>query len=301
MVSFESEIYRRDNDDLVGVKVIVNDSVGDEIDSIQVTNKLDFDELVERLDDLDDVYVGFDDGSSLSGRSIDSILSNVSENVTINATSLSGLDVDDFSKPGHTHDDRYYTESEVDNLLNGKSNTSHTHTSSQISDADTSPVSGSNKLITSGAVYSGLNNKSDVNHTHPWTLISEVETSTYTQKLWYNQYTGMVELYFLSPPHTVDQNNNYIGKLVGNVSENVDTESGDLSNSVADYVPQFDITCLSRVTVSGQTYKPLCSVTLTTSGRFYGRKLSANVPDSNNVTGQFEVYMTYRCKQSHTS
>ncbi len=27
----------------------------------------------------------------------------------------------------HTHDDRYYTESEVDTKLNGKSNTNHTH------------------------------------------------------------------------------------------------------------------------------------------------------------------------------
>lgn len=32
-----------------------------------------------------------------------------------------------YSKNGHTHDDRYYTENEVNNLLNGKANTSHTH------------------------------------------------------------------------------------------------------------------------------------------------------------------------------
>ena len=31
------------------------------------------------------------------------------------------------STDGHTHDDRYYTESEVDSKLNGKSNTGHTH------------------------------------------------------------------------------------------------------------------------------------------------------------------------------
>jgi hypothetical protein len=34
----------------------------------------------------------------------------------------------------HTHDDRYYTESETDTLLSGKSNTNHTHTKSQITD-----------------------------------------------------------------------------------------------------------------------------------------------------------------------
>lgn len=32
-----------------------------------------------------------------------------------------------FTPSGHTHDDRYYTETEVNNLLAGKSNTNHTH------------------------------------------------------------------------------------------------------------------------------------------------------------------------------
>ena len=32
-----------------------------------------------------------------------------------------------YSKVGHTHDDRYYTEAEVNNLLAGKANSSHTH------------------------------------------------------------------------------------------------------------------------------------------------------------------------------
>lgn len=34
----------------------------------------------------------------------------------------------------HTHDDRYYTETEMNTKLNGKANSSHTHTASQISD-----------------------------------------------------------------------------------------------------------------------------------------------------------------------
>ena len=34
-----------------------------------------------------------------------------------------------YSKVGHTHDDRYYTEAEVNNLLGGKANTSHDHNS----------------------------------------------------------------------------------------------------------------------------------------------------------------------------
>lgn len=37
----------------------------------------------------------------------------------------------------HTHDDRYYTETETDTLLSGKSATGHTHTASNISDSTT--------------------------------------------------------------------------------------------------------------------------------------------------------------------
>lgn len=39
-----------------------------------------------------------------------------------------------FTPSSHTHDDRYYTESEVDSKLSGKANSSHTHTKSQIRD-----------------------------------------------------------------------------------------------------------------------------------------------------------------------
>lgn len=39
-----------------------------------------------------------------------------------------------FTPSSHTHDDRYYTESEINSKLSGKANTSHTHTKSQITD-----------------------------------------------------------------------------------------------------------------------------------------------------------------------
>lgn len=43
-----------------------------------------------------------------------------------------------FTPSPHTHDDRYYTESEMNTKLSGKSNTGHTHTKSQITDFPTS-------------------------------------------------------------------------------------------------------------------------------------------------------------------
>jgi hypothetical protein len=42
--------------------------------------------------------------------------------------------------PTHNHDDRYYTESEVDTKLGGKANTTHTHTKSEITDFPTIPT-----------------------------------------------------------------------------------------------------------------------------------------------------------------
>lgn len=43
-----------------------------------------------------------------------------------------------FTPASHTHDDRYYTESEINTKLNAKANSSHTHTKSQITDFPTS-------------------------------------------------------------------------------------------------------------------------------------------------------------------
>jgi hypothetical protein len=39
-----------------------------------------------------------------------------------------------FTPTAHTHDDRYYTETEMDSVLSNKSNTGHTHTKSEITD-----------------------------------------------------------------------------------------------------------------------------------------------------------------------
>lgn len=41
-------------------------------------------------------------------------------------------DLTGYSPTSHTHDDRYYTETETDNLLNGKANNGHAHSASDI-------------------------------------------------------------------------------------------------------------------------------------------------------------------------
>ena len=51
----------------------------------------------------------------------------------------------------HTHDDRYYTETETDTLLNGKSNTGHTHDDRYYTETETDTL---------------LNGKSNTGHSH---------------------------------------------------------------------------------------------------------------------------------------
>lgn len=67
---------------------------------------------------------------------VDTELSTTSTNPVQNKVIKSALDGK--SNTGHTHDDRYYTESEINTKLNAKANSSHTHTKSQITDFPTS-------------------------------------------------------------------------------------------------------------------------------------------------------------------
>lgn len=67
---------------------------------------------------------------------VDSTLSADSTNPVQNKVIKSALDGK--SNIGHTHDDRYYTESEINTKLNAKANSIHTHTKAQITDFPTS-------------------------------------------------------------------------------------------------------------------------------------------------------------------
>ena len=65
-------------------------------------------------------------------QSYDDIISWYGKNIIQDANNrlVTDVQIDYWNKksnPDHTHDDRYYTETEINNLLNGKSNTGHTH------------------------------------------------------------------------------------------------------------------------------------------------------------------------------
>ncbi len=59
-----------------------------------------------------------------------------------------------FTPSSHTHDDRYYTESEVDSKLSRKANSSHNHTISQITDIANASVKSATSATTAASAQS---------------------------------------------------------------------------------------------------------------------------------------------------
>lgn len=71
--------------------------------------------------------------ASITASNTSSVVSHASSASSVPWSGVSGKP-STYTPSSHTHDDRYYTESEVDSKLNGKASSSHTHTKSQITD-----------------------------------------------------------------------------------------------------------------------------------------------------------------------
>lgn len=113
MTQFESKVYKKVDDNIIGAEVIVKADDGEDIDSIKIVNKTEFDEIKAELDVLDETYVQFEEDSPWAGNTIDDLLANTEESVPINATTLSGYQSDAFSKTNHTH-----TKNKITDLYN---------------------------------------------------------------------------------------------------------------------------------------------------------------------------------------
>ena len=78
--------------------------------------------------------------------------------------------IDTKSDKTHTHDDRYYTESEMNTKLAGKSDTTHTHDNRYYTESEIN-----SKVNT---INTSINNKSDKTHTHDDRYYTESEINT---------------------------------------------------------------------------------------------------------------------------
>ncbi len=100
-----------------------------------------------------------------------------------NADTVDGKHAADFAAANHTHsyaaashnhDTRYYTETEVNNLLAGKASSSHTHTAAQISGLPASlPANGGNASTANIANYVRTLSAAGTSHGDGWLMTAQ--------------------------------------------------------------------------------------------------------------------------------
>lgn len=101
-----------------------------------------------------------------------------------NITNLQSA-LDSKSETGHTHDDRYYTETEIDSKLNGKANSSHTH---------------DDRYYTETEMNTKLNGKADINHRHnDVSILNQVNNDWAGLPVWYMIKNGWCILQWENP------------------------------------------------------------------------------------------------------
>ena len=108
-----------------------------------------------------------------------------------------------FPPSSHTHDDRYYTEDEVDTLLSGKSDTGHTHSQylTEHATVDDALSATSTNAVQNKVVQAALADKSDTGHTHDNRYYTENEVDTLLDG---KSDTGHTHSQYLTEHATVD-------------------------------------------------------------------------------------------------
>lgn len=93
-------------------------------------------EDLDTLKEIADWISAHADSASAMNTAIQNNAKAISDEATARANADSALQtaIDGKASSSHTHDDRYYTGSEVDTKLSGKADVEHTHTKSQITD-----------------------------------------------------------------------------------------------------------------------------------------------------------------------
>jgi hypothetical protein len=166
------------------------------------------------FDELHDVLIV----SPAAGEVIQRTSSNLWENKTLAEANIAAADHNHsgvYSPVGHTHDDRYYTETETDTLLSGKSNTGHSHVIADVTGLATS-----------------LADKANVTHAHAIADVTGLQTSLDSKALAEGYTTNRVIVsngagaIAVSP--TIDTTE--LGYLNG-VTSNIQTQLGNKSDT----------------------------------------------------------------------
>lgn len=95
MVEFKSRIYDGDNNQMIGAEITVYSDDGDNIGSIQVTSKKQYDDLITRLNSFDERFISKEE------------LQTEVNKLIIDANTLMGFSSTDFSLTNHNHQNEY--------------------------------------------------------------------------------------------------------------------------------------------------------------------------------------------------
>lgn len=95
MVNYKTRIYYEKDGVNLGAEVKIYSDTGENIDNILITSESKFQELADKILNIDDTYI---DKAELI-----SIISNTQSELQINATKLNGYTPDDFARRIHSH------------------------------------------------------------------------------------------------------------------------------------------------------------------------------------------------------
>lgn len=133
-----------------------------------------------------------------------------------------------YAANSHTHDDRYYTESEIDSKLSGKANSSHTHTKDQVGLGNVDNTSDSAKNVnyansagTASSVADSGEATADIAR-HVWFSNTDPESKrVYSEKFKYNPATNVLT----------------VGSITGSASSAASVQWSGVQNKPTSYTP----------------------------------------------------------------
>ena len=110
MVNYKVRAFYEKDSGSVGADVVIYSDTGDVIDTILVTTQGQYNQLISRLDGIDDTYMDLNELKEVLKNTGDSL-------IEINATKFNGYGINDFSRYNHKHDDLYAPLSHAKNTV----------------------------------------------------------------------------------------------------------------------------------------------------------------------------------------
>ena len=165
-----------------------------------------------------------DDTASASGGTLWSRVKQIIADLSNKAAKVHTHTKSEITDFAHNHDDRYYTETETNNLLNGKANSTHTHDDRYYTETETNNL---------------LSKKSDTGHTHTKSQITDFAHSH--NDLYYTKTEMNTSL---GGKANTGHNHNDIYYL----KSDIDTKIGNLNTTIGGKAPATHTHTKSQIT-----------------------------------------------------